>query len=84
MSDSSKCSHSALSSDKRRIVEFLQQQVNDGGQYIRAHEIADSLGLSSKQVGAHLGHLKDRQDILSISKWAESRSTTWYIEANNS
>lgn len=78
------CDDAALSEDKQRIVEYLQSQLKSGKQYLRSSEIGDSLGLSPKQVGAHLGQLDDEVDTLTIDKWGRHRSTTWYISAQDS
>lgn len=73
-----------LSSDKQRILSYLESQLADGKQYLRSSDIAENLGLTSKQVGTHLGHLENTETSLSISQWGHHRSTTWCIETSNS
>jgi hypothetical protein len=70
--------------DDRRIVAHLAEGLTRGQQYFRSKNIANHLGLSSKQVGARLSKLSDRSDTdeeidIAIEKWGRARSTTWRV-----
>lgn len=67
-----------MNEDKRRVIEYLQAKVDDGTEYFRSKNIAEDLGLSAKQVGAHLGRHDDDGE-LHVEKHARSRSTTWAV-----
>jgi DNA-binding Lrp family transcriptional regulator len=69
-----------ISSEERRILSHLRSKASQGEQYVRARQIADSIGLSSKQVGARLASLGEKAEDLTIEKWGRSRSTTWRVE----
>ena len=64
---------------ERRIVAYLQDSAARGKRYFRARNIADSLGLSAKQVGVRLPELDEKTDDLDIEKWSRARSTTWKV-----
>ncbi|SNZ13225.1 hypothetical protein SAMN06269185_2084 [Natronoarchaeum philippinense] len=65
--------------EERRIVSYLRESAARGERYFRAKNIADALGLSSKQVGSRLPHLSEKADDVDIEKWGRSRSTTWKV-----
>lgn len=65
--------------EERRIVDYLRESVERGEQYFRARNIAESLGLSAKQVGARLPTLAEKAEEVEIEKWGRSRSTTWKV-----
>ena len=64
----------------RRIVSHLRDSVERGQRYFRAKNIASSLGLSAKEVGARLPRLAEESEDVEIEKWGRSRSTTWRVE----
>jgi len=64
----------------RRIVAYLRDSVERGERYFRAKNIASSIGLTAKQVGARLPRLSEEADEVDIEKWSRSRSTTWRVE----
>jgi DNA-binding Lrp family transcriptional regulator len=64
----------------RRIVSYLRDSVERGERYFRARNIASSLGLSAKEVGARLPRLAEESEDVEIEKWGRSRSTTWRVE----
>lgn len=64
---------------ERRIVDHLRESVERGERYFRSKTIAESLGLSAKQVGARLPHLAEKSEDVDIEKWGRSRSTTWRV-----
>ena len=70
---------SELSEEERRIVAYLRESVSRGERYFRAKNIADAIGLSSKQVGARLPQLAEKTDEVDIEKWGRARSTTWRV-----
>lgn len=74
-------SEEELSEEQRRILEHLQDGIGRGKRYFKSRSIADSTGLSSKQVGVHLSILKDACDEMEIQKWGRSTSTTWQVSA---
>ena len=66
--------------EEQRIVEFLRESVAAGERYFRAKNIAEHLGLSSKQVGVRLPNLAEKSEEMDIEKWGRARSTTWKVE----
>jgi len=70
---------SELGEEDRQILEYLRDSVSRGQSYFRAKNIADQIGLSSKQVGARLPKLDDESDDIDIEKWGRARSTTWRV-----
>jgi DNA-binding Lrp family transcriptional regulator len=68
-----------LSEEDRRILEHLRDRVARGEAYVRAKHIAESLGLSAKQVGARLPKVAEASEEVDIEKWGRSRSTTWRV-----
>ena len=70
---------SEYTEEERRILAYLRESVSRGERYFRAKNIAESIGLSSKQVGARLPELADKSDEVEIEKWGRARSTTWKV-----
>ncbi|WP_439026166.1 DUF7123 family protein [Haloarchaeobius sp. DT45] len=70
---------SDYSDEEQRILAYLRDSVSRGEQYFRAKNIADAIGLSSKQVGTRLPRLAEKTDDVEIEKWGRSRSTTWKV-----
>ena len=68
-----------LSEEERRIVAYLRDSVSRGERYFRAKNIAEAIGLSSKQVGSRLPDLAEKTDDVEIEKWSRARSTTWRV-----
>jgi len=64
---------------ERRIVAYLQDSAARGERYFRSRNIADALGLSSKEVGVRLPELDEKTEDLDIEKWGRARSTTWKV-----
>ncbi|MFB6110426.1 MAG: hypothetical protein ABEJ60_06080 [Halodesulfurarchaeum sp.] len=71
---------SDFTEEEQRILSHLRESVSRGQEYFRARNIAESLGLSSKQVGVRLSNLAEKAEDVSIEKWGRSRSTTWRVE----
>lgn len=68
-----------FSEEDRRILDYLRDSVARGESYFRAKNIANQLGLSSKQVGARLPRLAEEAEEVEIEKWGRARSTTWRV-----
>lgn len=68
-----------ISEEDRKILDYLRDSVSRGQSYFRSRNIADQLGLSSKQVGARLPRLAEEADEVDIEKWGRARSTTWRV-----
>jgi len=68
-----------ISEEDRKILDHLRDSVSRGQSYFRAKNIAEQLGLSSKQVGARLPRLAEEADEVDIEKWGRARSTTWRV-----
>ncbi|SDK08954.1 hypothetical protein SAMN05216226_11747 [Halovenus aranensis] len=80
MTDSSEDQAQAdLSEEDRQILDYLREQVSRGESYFRSKNIANHIGLSSKQVGARLPKLDEETDDVEIEKWGRARSTTWRV-----
>lgn len=71
---------SEYSEEERRILAYLRESVARGERYFRSKNIAEAIGLSSKQVGARLPKLAEETDEVEIEKWGRARSTTWRVE----
>ncbi len=65
-----------LSEEDQRILEYLRES---SSRYYRAKNIAEQIGLSSKQVGARLSKLAEKAEDVDIEKWGRARSTTWRV-----
>ena len=65
--------------EERRILDYLRESVDRGERYFRSKNIADQLGLSSKQVGVRLARLAERTEDIEIEKWGRAKSTTWRV-----
>jgi len=70
---------SEFSKEDRKILEYLRDSVSRGESYFRAKNIAQHLGLSSKQVGARLPKLAEESEEIEIEKWGRAKSTTWRV-----
>ena len=70
---------SQFSKEDRKILEYLRDSVARGESYFRSKNIADHLGLSSKQVGARLPKLAEESEEIEIEKWGRAKSTTWRV-----
>ena len=70
---------SQLGEEDREILNYLRDSVSRGQSYFRAKNIAEQIGLSSKQVGARLPKLDEESDDVKIEKWGRARSTTWRV-----
>jgi hypothetical protein len=70
---------SEYSDEERRILAYLRDSVAQGERYFRSKNIAEALGLSSKQVGVRLPNLDEKSDEVDIEKWGRARSTTWKV-----
>jgi hypothetical protein len=71
---------SDYTAEERRILDYLRESVERGERYFRSKNIADHLGLSSKQVGVRLPELAEKSEEVDIEKWSRSKSTTWRVE----
>jgi Mn-dependent DtxR family transcriptional regulator len=67
------------SDEERRILAYLRESVSKGEQYFRSKNIAEQLGLSSKQVGVRLPELAEKSEEVDIEKWGRAKSTTWKV-----
>jgi predicted ArsR family transcriptional regulator len=65
--------------EERRILAYLRESVSRGERYFRSKNIAEQLGLSSKQVGVRLPELAEKSEEVDIEKWGRSKSTTWKV-----
>ncbi len=70
---------SEYSEEEQRILSYLRESAASGERYFRAKNIADAIGLTSKQVGARLPQLAEESDEVDIEKWGRARSTTWRV-----
>lgn len=74
-----------MNEDRRKLVAYLRDRVDDGEQYFRSKNIADDLDLSPKQIGVLLARHTNGDGGLTVEKRARSRSTTWKVSlASNS
>ena len=65
--------------EERRILAYLSESVSKGERYFRSKNIAEQLGLSSKQVGVRLPELAEKSEEVDIEKWGRAKSTTWRV-----
>ena len=68
-----------ISDEDQRILSHLRESAARGEQYFRAKNIAEAIGLTSKQVGARLPKLDEESEDVDIEKWGRARSTTWKV-----
>jgi DNA-binding Lrp family transcriptional regulator len=68
-----------MSDEDERILSYLCDSVSAGDRYFRAKNIAKSVGLTAKQVGARLPRLAEQSDDVDIEKWGRAKSTTWRV-----
>jgi len=69
---------------RQTLLKYLRQKAHAGKTYFKSKDIADSINLSSKEVGCNLQSLTEEEDIdLEIEKWSVTRSTTWKIQIND-
>lgn len=66
-----------------RIEHYLTNAVNGNHGYFKSREIANDLGLETRQVAALLSDVDEKSDSLSIERWAYSNCTTWLVETTN-
>jgi DNA-binding Lrp family transcriptional regulator len=71
---------SEYTEEERAILAYLREKASAGERYFRSKNIADALGLSSKQVGVRLPRLDEKSEEVDIEKWGRSKSTTWRVE----
>ena len=71
-------SESAMNEDRRKLISYLKQKVDEGEQIFRSKHIAEDLDLSPKQIGVYLGGHNGEGGLV-VEKWARSRSTTWKV-----
>lgn len=71
---------SDFTEEERRILDHLRESARRGQRYFRSKNIAEALGLTSKQVGVRLPQLAEKSEDVEIEKWSRSRSTTWKVE----
>lgn len=67
-----------LNEKQRQIISYLLDYVDDR-EYIRSKNIAQEVGLSSREVGTNIDIAREKVDCLSIEKWGRSKSTTWEV-----
>ena len=67
-----------LSEKQHRILEYLRDHV-DEQTYFKSRLIADSLGLSAKEVGTNMTAIEDGEFDITVEKWGYSSSTTWMV-----
>ena len=65
--------------EDRRILSYLREQASRGEQYFRAKNVAEAIGLTSKQVGSRLPRLSEKSEEVEIEQWGRARSTTWKV-----
>lgn len=63
------------------ILEYLREKVGDQ-MYFKSHLIAEDLGLNSKEVGANLHQIRNRDIGLTVEVWGYSSGTTWMVTAD--
>ena len=68
-----------ISEEDRQILDYLRDSVSRGQSYFRSKNIAEQLGLSSKQVGVRLPELAEKSEEVDIEKWGRAKSTTWKV-----
>lgn len=59
------------------LRESLAQ--NSGSLYVKSRDVAEDLDLSSKQVGAVMGTLRESDTEVTVERWAYSGGTTWRV-----
>jgi len=66
----------------RSLYRYLRGRLTDqetDEYFFKCREIADDLGMSSKEIGSLLGHLQDADLDIRVEKWSWARATTWRV-----
>ncbi|MFW5983738.1 MAG: DUF7123 family protein [Halobacteria archaeon] len=69
-----------MNEKQSRIVEYLEDRVQDGKCYFKSKFMSDDLDMSSREIGTNMLRLSERCDRLSIEKWSYASATTWKVE----
>jgi len=64
---------------ERHLVEQLAES-NDDVIYIKSAEIAEDLGLSSREVGGNIIDLDETNSRVEVTDWSYTSCTTWKVE----
>lgn len=71
------------SSKARSIYRYLHARLVDQEAdelYFKCREIADDLGMSSKEIGVTMRQLQDADLDIEVEKWSWSKATTWRVK----
>ncbi|MEF8822381.1 MAG: hypothetical protein V5A52_08895 [Halovenus sp.] len=69
-----------LSTKASRLCTYLQRRIEeDGTFYTKSRDIAEDIELSSKEIGAAMGQLRETNQQPQIEKWGYTNGTTWRI-----
>lgn len=63
-----------------RIVNYLEDKVEDGKIYFKSKFMSDELDMSPKEIGANMLRLSEQCEHLAIEKWSYASATTWRVE----
>lgn len=69
-----------MNDKQNRIVDYLENKVDDGKVYFKSKFMSDELDMSPKEIGANMLRLADQCEQLSIEKWSYASATTWRVE----
>lgn len=69
-----------MNDKQHRIVNYLEDKVEDGKIYFKSKFMSDELDMSPKEIGANMLRLADQCEQLSIEKWSYASATTWRVE----
>lgn len=69
-----------MNDKQNRIVNYLEDKVDDGKVYFKSKFMSDELDMSPKEIGANMLRLADQCEQLSIEKWSYASATTWRVE----
>lgn len=69
-----------MNDKQHRIVNYLEDKVDDGKVYFKSKFMSDELDMSPKEIGANMLRLADQCEQLSIEKWSYASATTWRVE----
>ena len=69
-----------MNEKQSKIVEYLEDRVEDGKCYFKSKFMSDDLDMSSREIGTNMLRLSESCDRLSIEKWSYASATTWKVE----
>jgi hypothetical protein len=62
-----------------RLERYLRRRAAEGEFYFKSKHIDDEVGLSAKEIGAHLPDLRRSATAFELEEWGYANATTWRV-----